>query len=760
MKIAFIDHSFHKKTKSSNFFIELLIKNGLQVECLWDDSWCGGEPVVFDKIASDYEAFIFWQQVPQTSVKFFQTNANIIYIPMLDNFGSDRELHWNRNHWRNFAGTKVLSFSKALYNAFLGQGVASMYTAYYPDPSEYEANFDLEKNNAFFWQRRPDQINWDIIKDYIDEKDFDSIHIHMAEDPGFKNQKPSNKDILKYNITLSEWFADKSEYKNLLKQTQVYFTPRKSEGIGLSFLEAMAMGKCVAAPNYGTMNEYIINGMNGILYELDYPGKISFSKNKTLEICKRARESVEIGFESWKKRESEIIDFIISKPEQIYKKYYNVNIDYSELMIDITGNNHQEVNSNTTLQRLKRKVASSKLGPILYPAWRNYKKIKNRKNLTQLASVENVSLKAIDNFTLTPPSLSPTNTCGRYLFANREGLLLEGGLRLDGKYKASVPEKPLVTIITVVYNCSAKIERAIQSVLSQTYDNIEYIIVDGGSTDGTLDIIKKYGESIDYYISQKDNGIYDAMNKGISLSHGDFIGIVNADDMLFNDGIEVSIKEIVANNADYSAAEDYCVDENGNFIGVFKVMHLDERSLVAKHPCNHGAMLIGKNVYNEVGYYDLKYKIGADYKLQLAIVTNKRFKGCKIFKSVHYFEMAGVSSQQRVKALEDVQNIIMEFLPNIDSQIIHSLVYFMHEHYWNEKICKDLEQVIESGVFNTLQIDFLLENMKVHGYTGKYLVENHIIQKEVLIKKLTFKKIIKYSLPHGIVEIYKKRKLK
>ncbi|NJL11154.1 MAG: glycosyltransferase [Calothrix sp. SM1_7_51] len=87
-----------------------------------------------------------------------------------------------------------------------------------------------------------------------------------------------------------------------------------------------------------------------------------------------------------------------------------------------------------------------------------------------------------------------------------------------------------MTIITVTYNAGEYLEQTIQSVISQTYDNLEYIILDGGSTDSTIDIIKKYENSIAYWCSEPDKGIYDAMNKGIAISRGDIIGLINAGD--------------------------------------------------------------------------------------------------------------------------------------------------------------------------------------------------------------------------------------
>jgi len=122
---------------------------------------------------------------------------------------------------------------------------------------------------------------------------------------------------------------------------------------------------------------------------------------------------------------------------------------------------------------------------------------------------------------------------------NRQG---EGGLRTQGYFKQSYPDKPLISIITVVFNGEKYLEETIQSVINQSYDNVEYIIIDGGSTDGTVDIIKKYEGQIDYWVSEKDKGIYDAMNKGCVLALGDGINFLNAGDWYNGDVINSKIK--------------------------------------------------------------------------------------------------------------------------------------------------------------------------------------------------------------------------
>ncbi len=106
-----------------------------------------------------------------------------------------------------------------------------------------------------------------------------------------------------------------------------------------------------------------------------------------------------------------------------------------------------------------------------------------------------------------------------------------------------LPANPLVSVVTVVLNCAQHIEETIQSIICQTYQPIEYIVIDGGSTDGTLDILRKYDDKIDYFVSERDGGIYYAMNKAITASKGEWIIFMNAGDRFFS---ERSIQDVFA----------------------------------------------------------------------------------------------------------------------------------------------------------------------------------------------------------------------
>jgi glycosyltransferase involved in cell wall biosynthesis len=192
----------------------------------------------------------------------------------------------------------------------------------------------------------------------------------------------------------------------------------------------------------------------------------------------------------------------------------------------------------------------------------------------------------------------------------------EGGLRTKGYFKKSQVDRPLVSIITVVLNNHQFIKRTIQSILEQSYDNIELIIIDGGSTDGTVDIIKKYENSIDHWVSEKDFGISHAFNKGISLSLGSYIYILNSGDILFcRNSILNAVRNIDNNYFIYS----YQVARHMKKpFPVYKNMKTlpGEKSLdvaIANAMSAHQGTLVGSQVYKQIGLYNTNLKIRMDF---------------------------------------------------------------------------------------------------------------------------------------------------
>jgi glycosyltransferase involved in cell wall biosynthesis len=209
---------------------------------------------------------------------------------------------------------------------------------------------------------------------------------------------------------------------------------------------------------------------------------------------------------------------------------------------------------------------------------------------------------------------------------------LYGGLRKKGFYKQSYPDKPLISIITAVYNGKNQLEGTIKSILAQNYDNLEYIIIDGGSEDGTLDIIQRYDEYIDFWISEADTGVYDAMNKGIDFAFGDWLNFINAGDRLLHLDVQ-SLQQ---------TSSCYCYDER---LGKINRCPLTKTFLCRNTPY-HQSIFYKKT---DIRYYDLKYPVNADYEQMTRIVARIGKGGTN--NSLVYYNEPGISKKDRAKPI-------------------------------------------------------------------------------------------------------------
>jgi len=190
-----------------------------------------------------------------------------------------------------------------------------------------------------------------------------------------------------------------------------------------------------------------------------------------------------------------------------------------------------------------------------------------------------------------------------------------------------------VSIITAALNNAGTIEDAITSILGQKHNNMEHIVVDGGSKDGTLEIIKKYEEQISKVISEQDNGVYEAMNKGLKVATGDIVAFLNADDFYANEEVVAKIVEtMLANNVDccYGDLEYVARDNPEKTIRRWK-SHSYRDDLFEKgwHP-PHPTFVVKRQIYEEYGYFNLKFKIAADYELMLRFMKKHDIKSCYI----------------------------------------------------------------------------------------------------------------------------------
>ena len=285
----------------------------------------------------------------------------------------------------------------------------------------------------------------------------------------------------------------------------------------------------------------------------------------------------------------------------------------------------------------------------------------------------------------------PEDKCETVLFSlegqDRQG---EGGLRKQGYFKTSQPDKPLITVVTVVYNGEKFLENTIQSVINQTYDNVEYIIIDGGSIDGTFDIIRKNQHAVDYWVSEKDRGIYDAMNKGIDLATGDWINFMNGGDRLFK-------HETL--HAVFSSLEDKDADI---FYGNHEVCYPSGRKRQAKaglvknlwkgSQFCHQATFVNSR-YHKAHKFNLCTKIVADFEFfYLAWKNNAKFK--HVPEIICSFEAGGVSDVKRIDSIVGWWHVVEKGL-GVDLFYIMKIVFELAK-----KIIKFVKIKLAKVLFN------------------------------------------------------------
>jgi glycosyltransferase involved in cell wall biosynthesis len=213
-----------------------------------------------------------------------------------------------------------------------------------------------------------------------------------------------------------------------------------------------------------------------------------------------------------------------------------------------------------------------------------------------------------------------------------------------------------VSIITIVYNNRETIADAIESVLSQTYPNIEYIVVDGLSTDGTVDIVKRYGDRISKFVSEKDKGLYDAINKGIALATGDVIGLLHSDDFFYSPIAVASVAAAFQEQDTDSVYGDLLyvqkADTNKIVRNWVSGSYKRENFLYGWMP-PHPTFYVKKACYDKFGLYNTQLKSAADYELMLRFMYKHRITTTYVPEKLIKMRVGGKSNvtlKNRIKA--------------------------------------------------------------------------------------------------------------
>jgi glycosyltransferase involved in cell wall biosynthesis len=216
-------------------------------------------------------------------------------------------------------------------------------------------------------------------------------------------------------------------------------------------------------------------------------------------------------------------------------------------------------------------------------------------------------------------------------------------------------KNPKISIITVAFNSVKTIQDTIESILLQDYKNIEYIIIDAGSSDGTVGIVKSFGDKITYFISESDNGIYDGMNKGIKAASGDLIGILNSDDFYPNNFILSNVAKTFANNqcdavyGDLVYVRDY--DKN-KIVRYWQAGNYSALKIKNGWMLPHPTFFVKKSVYDRFGLYNTELKRAADYEMILKLLYKQNISVKYIPMILVNMRMGGASNSSLINRIK------------------------------------------------------------------------------------------------------------
>lgn len=273
-----------------------------------------GDSVLF---RAHYDILVLFQvpisiQVLRDALQFDQA----VYFPMFDACGEAPI-----SFWENFKDFIIINFSAALHQQLLDIGLTSRYVQYFPKPVKIE---DWgQSDSAFFWQRTNITIN--TVAKMLQSLGVNKVHQHIAPDPHFEQVPLAPEFADSFTLSESHWFETRDDMLQVMAASSVYVAPRSYEGIGMSFLEAMAMGRCVLAVDHPTMNEYIVHGVTGVLYpdgSTRFWDNVEYTPEKIRDIQRNACHYIAKGYDKWEKEKYLILDWVEEKPEFNAKLYY------------------------------------------------------------------------------------------------------------------------------------------------------------------------------------------------------------------------------------------------------------------------------------------------------------------------------------------------------------------------------------------------------------------------------------------------------
>jgi len=301
-KLLYLGHSLHAKTQSTQFLVSLL-KERHDVEMFGFDPYKADFKSLEILKGKRFRILVCFQvMLPPAILKKYIDYEKAVLFPMYDGIPGPDDMQWL--DYREF---NIISFSKTLHDSLRARGFSSHHIQYFPEPC---SSFDWgDTRSAFFWNRRK-AISLPLVLKLVSRLDVQRIHVHKALDPSEKFVAPPARTDK--TLTYSTWFESKQQMIETMGKAAIYIQPRAKEGMGMGFLEAMAMGRCVIAPDNPTMNEYITHGETGFLYDLRNPAALPPADIRAMQ--RRAYEFMRQGHEVWLRDKYKILEWIASAP--------------------------------------------------------------------------------------------------------------------------------------------------------------------------------------------------------------------------------------------------------------------------------------------------------------------------------------------------------------------------------------------------------------------------------------------------------------
>jgi hypothetical protein len=299
-KLLFIGHEFHEKTRSHDFMVRLMEPHFEVSQVFLAPGGAREDSRLSACAGQDYAVVVCWQVLPSRRALARIGCRRVVFFPMFDQSG-----RWGLERWMACRGMRIFSFSTTLAGRLRRWGLDAHALQFFPEPGPPPPPGDPDK--AFFWNRT-ERISLRTVARLLSGTGVRRLHVHKALDPG-QAFIPLPPDAASgFQVAYSDWFESREEMGRVLGECAIYFAPRAYEGIGMSFLEAMAMGRCVIAPDHPTMNEYITHGVTGFLYDPKRPRPLVLGD--VARIQAQAREHMAAGCRRWLAERERIIPLL------------------------------------------------------------------------------------------------------------------------------------------------------------------------------------------------------------------------------------------------------------------------------------------------------------------------------------------------------------------------------------------------------------------------------------------------------------------